>query len=345
MRSHSRAAFTLVELLVVITIIGILISLLMPAVQSAREAARRTQCQNNVKQLALASLTHESQQRFFPTGGWGFDWTGDPDRGFNHMQPGSWTYNVLPFIEQQALHDLGKGLTGSAKQQAATQMNGTPVAAFICPTRRPVAAVPINSYGCCGAYYDGTGATFNPSPKVKTDYAANFGDTYPVIQLFGPTYPPNTYSEGDSTSFGWPDPNGPTGVSFMRSEVKSAQITDGQSNTILLGEKYIDPDDYTNGNDGGDDWTAFTGQQDDTYRTAGCQNTSTNPPSDCAPPTQDQAGNEGPSGVAFGSAHFGLLNFGFCDGSVHAINYSVDLETFRRLCNRRDGMPVDASKF
>src|SRR5271169_4266720 len=72
--------FTLVELLVVITIIGILVSLLMPAVQSAREAARRVQCDNNLYQMGKAVLAHEQAQRFFPTGGWGWNWVGDPDR-------------------------------------------------------------------------------------------------------------------------------------------------------------------------------------------------------------------------------------------------------------------------
>src|SRR5690606_5267675 len=101
-RCRPQHGLTLIEQLVVIAILGILIALLLPAVQAAREAARRTQCRNNLKQLSLGCMTHESTHRALPAGGWFWNWVGDPDSGFGREQPGGWNYNVLPFIEETA---------------------------------------------------------------------------------------------------------------------------------------------------------------------------------------------------------------------------------------------------
>src|SRR3954453_2916900 len=99
-RSHRVLGFTLVELLVVIAIIGILVALLLPAIQAAREAARRTQCKNHLKQIAVACLNYESSQKAFPAGGWGFRWMGDPDRGMGRGQPGGWIFQVCSYLEE-----------------------------------------------------------------------------------------------------------------------------------------------------------------------------------------------------------------------------------------------------
>ena len=153
--------FTLVELLVVITIIGILIALLLPAVQAAREAARRTQCQNHLKQLALGCLSHENATGRYPTNGWGFGWTGDADRGTDWRQPAGWLYNVLPFIEQQPLHDLGIRRNDPNKLALNLQRITIPLETFYCPSRRTANRLPLAGFsgGCVNASLPDTGGT------------------------------------------------------------------------------------------------------------------------------------------------------------------------------------------
>ncbi len=166
-----RAAFTIVELLVVVAIIGILIALLIPAVHAAREAARRTSCANNLRQLAIAIDAHEQTHQVFPTGGWGPNWAGDPDQGFGSNQPGGWIYNVLPYLEENSLRQLGKGLTGSAKRDAASQLLQSPLAVFQCPSRRPLALYP----------YTGPKPMQNidpPTSVAKGDYVINEDISY-----------------------------------------------------------------------------------------------------------------------------------------------------------------------
>jgi prepilin-type N-terminal cleavage/methylation domain-containing protein len=328
--------FTLVELLVVITIIGILMSLLLPAVQGAREAARRNTCSVNLNQIGTAAIAHESQMGFLPTGGWGWMWAGDPDRGFTAKQPGGFFYNILPFMDLPTLHDLGTGLSGQAKSIALSQAAAVPISTFICPSRRAVAAYTHQST------FSGFSPLYNNMAQVdvqgKTDYAGNAGDETSGDYYSGPP----SLADGDTEmpaalantnqwmGFQLPNDMQATGVSFVLSTIKMAQITDGAANTILAGEKYMAPDSYTNGSLEGDFQGWDVGYLDDVYRWG----------SPNQPLLQDAYGLD--SYECFGSAHFDNAGFVFCDGSVRRLSYTMDLHVLANLCNRSDGHVIDA---
>ena len=166
-----RSGFTLVELLVVITIIGILVAMLLPAVNSAREAGRNAQCKNNLKQMGKACLAHEEAQGIFPTGGWGWCWVGDPDRGYGTQQPGGWIYNILPHTEMNALHDLGRY---RYRRQRSRQRFCKWLQHSLALHQLPHAA-PACLFAFAGEPSRITPAEFHPrGPKVaRTDYAIN----------------------------------------------------------------------------------------------------------------------------------------------------------------------------
>ncbi len=170
------AGLTLIELLVVMAVVGVLVGLMLPAVQMAREAARRSTCANQARQLALAVKMHADAQGFLPTGGWGGDWLADPDRGFGEKQPGGWVYNVLPYVEAQAIRDLGGGMSGAARQQALVRLMESSLEVAHCPSRRPPALYP----------YHGPAQLRNakpPSHVAKTDYAINHEVSYQKSEL------------------------------------------------------------------------------------------------------------------------------------------------------------------
>ena len=314
-------AFTLVELLVVLAVIGCLMAMLLPAVQAAREAARRIECQNHLKQLALAGQQHHDVVGSYPSSGWGYSWTGDAACGLGAGQPGGWTFSTLPFAEQSPLYGRAVGLTGADKLAAVARTASTPAAIFYCPSRRAVQTLP-NMYGTNVAHNSG------PSGMLaKTDYAANCGDS-PYDQIDGgPT------SFAAAASFAWQPTDQFTGISFLRSQVSDRDITDGTSNTYYAGEKYLDPHLYTTGTDLGDNEDAYVGFDNDICRTASL----------IYPPSNDTPGVQNTFG--FGSPHPAGLNMAFCDGSVRRVGYSIDPETHRRLANRRDGLFIDAAEF
>jgi prepilin-type N-terminal cleavage/methylation domain-containing protein len=307
-------AFTLVELLVVVAIIGILIALLLPAVQAAREAAHRTQCQNNLKQIALAFLGHNEAQKHFPTGGWGFNWSGHPDRGFGPRQPGGWGYNILPWLEEDTLHKMGAGMTGQAQIDAMRQAMATPMPVYYCPSRRPATLYPNSTnFRIVG----------RPPLVARTDYAASAGDNNQ-----GHDGGPGSLADGDART-NWPYSN-LTGICFQRSQIRPRDIVDGTSKTYLVGERYLRADAWDTGQDPADDQNSFVGYNVDTLRWSD------------VPPMQDQPGLV--NRWSWGSNHQVTFHMAFCDGAVRPLGYDIDPQTNRRLGHRADGLHVTVGR-
>ncbi|TWT92876.1 Type II secretion system protein G precursor [Botrimarina colliarenosi] len=340
-KTRSRLGFTLVELLVVIAIIGILVALLLPAVQAAREAARRTQCKNQLKQLGLAFHLHHDTHKHLPTGGWRFNWLGYPEYGFGKEQPGGWLYNVLPYIEEQSLHDIGAGLTAAARNQATLKRVQSPFEGMTCPSRRITNVYQLASTSLPYAYCE------TPIEVCsKTDYAANAGDMFvgePASGIISETVV--DYQMG--RDFAWNpiytarDPSEPTivintpatGVVFTRSEVSFSKITDGTSKVYMVGEKYMSTDHYTDGLDKGDNEPGFSGGNADTLRVTVAK-VQLNREIRLEP---DGAGEKLGDELKFGSAHSGGLNMAFCDGSVGFVSFDIDADVHRLSGNRADG--------
>jgi prepilin-type N-terminal cleavage/methylation domain-containing protein/prepilin-type processing-associated H-X9-DG protein len=315
-RSHrGSSAFTLVELLVVITIIGLLMGLLLPAVNAARESARSSQCKNNLRQIGLAAQSHVTQYGFFPSSGTTSNYTGDPNLGFDPIrQTGGWLYNILPFMGMDAIHDIGKGDGATATPAHLAMLRGTTVPSFICPSRRsPTSKFPPSN----GAAATTTNATTPATNLAKTDYAA---------------------CAGSNVSGGTGDGNG---VSYQLSRVRPQDITDGLSQTIFASEKYMNRLNYFGGSttmsDSSDNNSAFdsSGSQQNRwvpYPGNSSTYTATLPVADSMAPLPDD-----PS-YRFGSNHPSGMNTVFCDGSVTMIPFGINLDAFGCLGVRNDGV-------
>lgn len=322
-----KHGFTLVELLVVITIIGILIALLLPAVQAAREAARKLQCNNNLKQIGLASLNHESTHGWLPTNGWcnGVDTTvgyciGDPDKGFGKEQMGGWFFNILPYAEINALHDMAIGQTDAKKKATNVNLVATPISMAFCPSRRQPFSQPLSSYWQTHTYPFYNLAYASSMTIAPTDYAINGG--------------PTAVADARTPSI--------DGVSYNKSTVRMAEITDGTSNTYLVGEKYLNPDNYSNGESPGDSASVYGGHDWGIVRWTYGGNGNPALAANSFYPRQDRSGDE--ENRIFGSAHASSFNMSFCDGSVQSVSYSIDPYVHELLGNRHDGQPIDGGR-
>jgi prepilin-type N-terminal cleavage/methylation domain-containing protein len=341
-RSKTPRGVTLVELLVVVAIVAVLVGLLLPAVQAAREAGRRTQCLANLRQLALGCLAHESVRGFLPTGGWGGAWAGDPDRGFDVKQPGGWAFNLLPHVEQTALRDLGSGLTDpAAKADRAAIRLATPLEIFTCPSRRGARAWPVAATkGALHLVAVPTTVSRRPSAVARGDYAANMGSG-DMANYYRSGGSPSSVVAGDfmtdamwHSSFGPP----PNGLIFRRSRIRLKEITDGLSMTYLLGEKYVEPVDIATGLSDDDDQCLYSGHDRDVLRVG------------LEPPSRDRAGfdpvtisgvagssNKFPPPIAFGSGHPDGCGMVLADGSVRPVAYTIDPAAHRAAAGRNDG--------
>jgi len=310
-RSPRRAAFTLIELLVVMAIIATLIGLLLPAVQKIREAAYRTQCTNNLRQIALGILNHETTTKYLPTGGVGPapQPTGAPSTRFSSAtasvpatgkyQQWSWAYQVLPYIDQNnlwAYRDAAQADWGDS------YVKSVPLAIFACPSRR--------------------------APTIYGDYAGNGGTAGAA-----PT-------NGMFVRNGVPPPTG----AYIPEQplLTSGRIPNGASNTVLLGEKSVTINGSGGGVDTGDLNSIFLGYTFESIRFA---NSAATPPTFSTPIPDPPVPTTyaGLTEVPFGSSHPAAMNIVFVDGSVKQVLYSINTNVWLAICNRKNSFPVDLS--
>jgi len=335
-QSRSRQAFTLVELLVVIAIIGILVGLLLPAVQVARETARMSSCQNNLKQIGLAALNVESAKGSYPTAGVVASTASQfsirstiqqtKDANTNGRIIGGWMFQVLPFIEQQSTYDLRSQGSGW-KTTGSASIRAIPVPAFNCPSRQ-------------GRFYMDA-----ITPTMLGDYAGfglmgsdnlNTPQNWPGASSSSVTQDNCDRAYGGIISPGGWDRNGSN--TFVAGQtVKISLVADGISNTAMIAEKSVRSDRY----DGTAAQTYPANMPDMEGYYPAYRYTDIRLVKDTAgtayAPLQDGIARGAAKEYGFGAAHPATFGVVMGDGSVRGVGFQTDVTLLNTVFQRADG--------
>jgi prepilin-type N-terminal cleavage/methylation domain-containing protein/prepilin-type processing-associated H-X9-DG protein len=314
--------FTLVELLVVITIIGILVGLLLPGLQSARELGRRTDCLNNLRQMGLASQQHIEALGILPGGGTTCD-----SPSFNGSTPCvgvkqavGWMYQILPYLGLANLWQFTPQ-ANNPTQDDWVKRGAVPVSFFFCPTRARTRVVI-------------SGKVSPPGPRAMADYAGN-GGTATTDGNFG-WYYANAGDDGPMALNG----QGTGAPPRVIHDIRLAEIAKGVSTTVLLGEKCVNAEHILMQQADDDDgweagWDADVNRWGMVPPIPDYNNTKEVEQSWGLNNAYDEATN-----YSFGSAHLGSCNFAMCDGSAKSISYGINPLVFEFLCSRNPNLPT-----